>query len=70
MARIASSILRHESAADGRVLDPEQPQLALNLRSAEQLGTTLPPDTIRLAGHLYSGAGPVAGQLHAPDLFP
>jgi putative ABC transport system substrate-binding protein len=68
--RIASSILRHESAADGHVLDPEQPQLALNLRSAERLGMTFPSGMVRMAGQLYSGAGPVAGQLHAPDLFP
>jgi putative ABC transport system substrate-binding protein len=66
----ASAILRGESMPGGRVLSPERPQLALNLRSAELLALSPPPEVIRFAGQLYSGTGPVAGQLLSAGVIP
>ncbi len=67
--RIASGLLRRETAPGGLLLTPEQPQLALNLRSAELFGLSPSAEVIRLAGQLYHGTGPVAGKFSATDLL-
>jgi putative ABC transport system substrate-binding protein len=68
--RVAGAILRRDMMPGGPMLKPEQSQLALNLHSAEQLGLTPTADVIRLAGHLYHGAGPVVGKFQSFDLIP
>ncbi len=69
-ARISLSRLKEHSTGGGRLEPPDHPQLALNLNSAEYLGMTLNTEIIRLAGHLYSGHGPVARQSAPSDLTP
>lgn len=54
----AIRMLRGDTKSFGSLLDPEQPQLALNLHVAEYLGITTPDTLIRMAGTIY-GPGAV-----------
>lgn len=69
-ARIALSRIKHRGALTGQMEPPDQPQLALNLNSAEYLSLTLNPELIRLAGQVFSGPGAVARQAVPSDLIP
>jgi len=57
----AIQLLRGNTKSLGSLLDPQQPQLVLNLHIAEYLGITAPEKLIRLAGTIY-GTGTVAQQ--------
>jgi len=54
-------LLRGNTKSLGSLLDPQQPQLVLNLHVAEYLGITAPDRLIRMAGTIY-GTGTVAQQ--------
>lgn len=69
-AHIALSRLTGRSASTGLLQTPERPQLALNVKSAEHLGLALPPEQIRVAGHLFGGPGALALQPGQSDLIP
>jgi putative tryptophan/tyrosine transport system substrate-binding protein len=69
-AHIALSRLNGRFAATGLLQTPERPQLALNVKSAEHLGLALPPEQIRVAGHLFGGPGALALQPGQSDLIP
>lgn len=69
-AHIAFSRLNGTHASTGLLQTPERPQLALNLNSAEHLGLTLPPELIRLAGHLFRGPGALAQRPGHSDMIP
>lgn len=69
-ARVSLSRLRERGPAGGHVEPPDHVQLALNLNSAEYLGVSLNAELIRLAGHVFSGHGPVARHSAASDLIP
>ena len=62
----AIQLLRGNTKSLGSLLDPQQPQLVLNLHVAEYLGITAPDRLIRMAGTIY-GTGTVAQQ-SAPSL--
>lgn len=57
----AIQLLRGNTKSLGSLLDPQQPQLVLNLHVAEYLGITAPDRLIRMAGTIY-GTGTVAQQ--------
>ncbi|HEX5544633.1 MAG TPA: ABC transporter substrate-binding protein [Nitrospira sp.] len=69
-AHIALSRLSGQQASAGLIQTPERHQLALNMNSAEHLGLALPPELIRLAGHLFGGPGALAQQRGHSDLIP
>jgi putative ABC transport system substrate-binding protein len=69
-ARMVRTQLHDPRKPAGALHDPEHPQLALNLNTAEYLGLRLAPDVVRVAGHIFSGAGPVARKTDSPDLLP
>jgi len=69
-AHIAVSRLKGHHASAGLLQTPEHLQLALNINSAEYLGLALPPELIRLAGHLFRGPGVLAQTAGDSDLIP
>lgn len=69
-AHLALARLSGQHASTGLLQIPERSQLALNLNSAEHLGLSLPPELIRLAGHLYGAPGTLARQPGHSDLIP
>ncbi len=69
-ARMVRTQLQDPRKPAGALHDPEHPQLALNLNTAEYLGLRLAPDVVRVAGHIFSGPGPVARKTDSPDLIP
>ncbi len=69
-ARMVRTDIHHPVKQAGLLHEPERPQLALNLNTADYLELTLAPDVIRLAGQIFSGAGPVARRSDASDLIP
>jgi len=69
-ARMVRTQLHDPRKPAGALHDPEHPQLALNLNTAEYLGLRLAPDMVRVAGHIFSGPGPVARKTDSPDLIP
>lgn len=69
-AHLALARLSGQHASTGLLQTPERPQLALNMNSAEYLGLSLPPELIRLAGHLYGGPGTLARRPDHADLIP
>jgi putative tryptophan/tyrosine transport system substrate-binding protein len=69
-ARMARTQLKDPTRSAGRLHEPESPRLALNLNTAEYLGQGIAPDVIRVAGHVFSGPGPVARKSDLEDLIP
>jgi putative tryptophan/tyrosine transport system substrate-binding protein len=69
-ARMVRTQLNDPTKSAGLLHEPEHPQLALNLNTAEYLGLALTPDVVRIAGHLFSGPGPVARRSDSSDLIP
>ncbi|MBS0181007.1 MAG: ABC transporter substrate-binding protein [Nitrospira sp.] len=69
-AHIALARLSGHHASTGLLQTPERSQLALNLNSAEHLGLDLPPELIRMAGHLFGGPGALAQEPNHSDLIP
>ncbi|MBS0150690.1 MAG: ABC transporter substrate-binding protein [Nitrospira sp.] len=69
-ARMARTQLNDPLKPAGTLHEPEHPQLALNLNTAEYLGLRLSPDVIRIAGHIFSGPGPVARESAPSDPIP
>lgn len=69
-ARIALTRLKEPAASAGLLLAPEQPELALNVNSAEYLGLALSPELTRLAGRLFSGPGMTARTPIPSDVIP
>jgi len=69
-AHIARARLNGNHASAGLLQTPDRPQLALNLNSAEHLGLALPPELIRLAGHLFGGPGALAQKPSHSDGIP
>jgi putative tryptophan/tyrosine transport system substrate-binding protein len=61
-AHIALAHLSGQHTSSGLLQVPEHLQLALNLNSAEHLDLLLPPELIRMAGHLFGGPGAIAQQ--------
>lgn len=61
-ARVAEAMLAHRGPAAPVMLDPELPQLALNLNTAEFIGLATDQTTIRTAAILIGGPGDVAQQ--------
>jgi putative ABC transport system substrate-binding protein len=69
-AHIATARLSGQPTSTGSIQNPERPQLALNLNSAEHLGLVLSPELIRMAGHLFRRSGALAQQPSQSDLIP
>ncbi|MBX3331398.1 MAG: ABC transporter substrate-binding protein [Nitrospira sp.] len=69
-AHIALARLNGQQASTGSLQAPERPQLALNVNSAAHVGLVLPPDLIRMAGHLFGGPGALAREPGHFDLIP
>ena len=69
-AHVALARLSGQHASTGLLHAPERSQLALNVNSAEHLGLVLPPELIRLAGHLVRGPGVLAQKPGDSNLFP
>ena len=69
-AHIATARLSGQPTSTGSIQNPERPQLALNLNSAEHLGLVMSPELIRMAGHLFRGPGALAQQPSQSDLIP
>lgn len=69
-ARMVRTQLNDPTKSAGLLHEPEHPQLALNLNTAEYLGLALTPDVVRVAGHLFSGPGPVARRSDSLNLIP
>jgi putative tryptophan/tyrosine transport system substrate-binding protein len=61
-ARVAEAMLAHRGPSAPVMLDPELPQLALNLNTAEFIGLATDQTTIRTAAILIGGPGDVAQQ--------
>jgi putative ABC transport system substrate-binding protein len=61
-ARVAEAMLAHRGPSAPAVLEPELPQLALNLSTAEFIGLATDQTTIRTATILIGGPGDVAQQ--------
>ncbi len=69
-ARLARTQLDDPTKPLGALHEPEYPQLALNLNTAEYLGLRLAPDVVRVARHIFSGTGPIARKSDPSDLIP
>lgn len=69
-ARLARTQLDDPTKPLGPLHEPEYPQLALNLNTAEYLGLRLAPDVVRVARHIFSGTGPIARKSDPSDLIP
>jgi putative ABC transport system substrate-binding protein len=63
-ARVAEAMLAHRGPSAPVMLEPELPQLALNLNTAEFIGLATDQTTIRTATILIGGPGDVAQQEH------
>ncbi|HMS82273.1 MAG TPA: ABC transporter substrate-binding protein [Nitrospira sp.] len=59
-ARMVRLRLTDLTRSAGLLHEPEHPQLALNLNTAEYLGLILAPDLVQVARHVFSGPGPIA----------
>lgn len=59
-AHVARAMLAHQGPSSPALLETEHAQLALNIHTAEFLGLTLPPATIRTARILFGGPGALA----------
>jgi len=59
-ARIAQARLKEPNTATSSMQAPEQPQLAVNVSSAEYLGLPPSPETMRLAHQRFGGPGAIA----------
>ena len=59
-AHVARAMLAHQGPSSPALLEAEHAQLALNINTAEFLGLTLPPATIRTARILFGGPGALA----------
>ena len=68
--RVAHARLTGSHAAAGLLQSPDHPQFALNVKTAEYLGLVLPPELIRVAGHLFGGPGALAQKASPSDLIP
>lgn len=62
VARVAEAMLAHRGPSAPVMLEPEAPQLALNLNTAEFIGLATDQTTIRTATILIGGPGDVAQQ--------
>lgn len=69
-ARLARTQLDDPTKPLGALHEPEYPQLALNLNTAEYLGLRFAPDVVRVARHIFSGTGPIARKSDPSDLIP
>lgn len=69
-AHIALARLSGQHASNGSLQTPMHLQLALNLNSAEHLDLVLPPELIRMAGHLFGGPGALAQQPGDSNVIP
>jgi len=69
-AHIAFARLSGQHTSSGSLQTPEHLQLALNLSSAEHLDLVLPPELIRMAGHVFGGPGALAQQPDDSDVIP
>ncbi len=69
-ARLARTQLDDPTKTLGALHEPEYPQLALNLNTAEYLGLRFAPDVVRVARHIFSGTGPIARKSDPSDLIP
>ncbi|MFO0699784.1 MAG: ABC transporter substrate-binding protein [Nitrospira sp.] len=69
-ARMVRTQLNDPTRPAGLLHEPEHPQLALNLNTAEYLGLGLTTEVIRIAGLLFSGPGPVAQKSDLSGLIP
>ena len=61
-ARVAQAMLDHHGPSAPTLLEPELPQLALNLNTAEFLGLSPNQAVVRTAAILFGGPGDVAQQ--------
>ena len=61
-ARVAQAMLDHHGPSAPTLLEPERPQLALNLNTAEFLGLSPNQAVVRTAAILFGGPGDVAQQ--------
>ena len=59
-ARIAQSRLREPNTETNTIQAPDHPQLAVNVRSAEYLGLSPSPETMRLVHQRFGGSGAIA----------
>ena len=59
-AQVAQAMLNHHSPSTPALLEPELPQLALNLNTAEFLGLSPDQAVVRTAAILFGGPGDVA----------
>ena len=59
-ARVAQAMLDHHGPSAPTLLEPERPQLALNLNTAEFLGLSPNQAVVRTAAILFGGPGDVA----------
>ena len=69
-ARLSLARLQDAGSLSGIIEAPEHPQWALNVKAATRFGMTLSSELIRLAGHVFSGEGPMAQKLDPSDLIP
>lgn len=69
-ARLARTQLDDPTKPLGALHEPEYPQLALNLNTAEYLGLRFAPGVVRVARHIFSGTGPIARKSDPSDLIP
>ncbi len=69
-ARMVRTQLTDSIKPAGLLLEPEHPQLALNLNTAEYLGLALAPDIVRVASYLFSGPGQIAQKSDPSNLIP
>lgn len=69
-ARLSLTRLKDAGALAGTMEAPEHSQWALNLKSAEYMDLPLDPGLIRLAGHVFSGSGPIAQTRESSNLIP
>ena len=59
-AHVAQALLKQQGPSTPALLEPEHPQLALNLNTAEFLGLTPAPSVVQTAGVLFGGPGDLA----------
>lgn len=59
-AYVAQAMLKHQGPSTPALLEPEHPQLALNMNTAEFLGLTPAQSVVRTAGILFGGPGDLA----------